>query len=131
MIGSPEYELAKFLDSLIRPYIPDTYLLRSSQEFVETLKNFQFKPNHKLISFDVKSLFTNVPLKEAVDIIANAIYADDTNILPIPISKEVFEKLKIMATQRIFMCNGKLYKQVDRVAIGLPLDPTIANFFLA
>ena len=59
MIGSPEYELAKFLDSLIRPYIPDTYMLRSSQELVETLKNFQFKPNHKLVSFDVKSLFSN------------------------------------------------------------------------
>ena len=40
MIGSPEYELAKFLDYLIRPYIPDIYMLRFSQEFVETLKNF-------------------------------------------------------------------------------------------
>ena len=81
MIGSPEYELAKFLDSLIRSYIPDTYMLRSSQEFVKTLKNFQFKPNHKLVSFDVKSLFTNVPLEETIDFIANTIYADDTNII--------------------------------------------------
>ena len=98
MIGSPEYELAKFLDSLIRPYIPDTYMLWSSQEFVKTLKNFQFKPNHKLVSFDVKSLFTNVPLEETIDSIATTIYSDDTNILPMPISKEVFKKLMIMTT---------------------------------
>ena len=90
MIGSPEYKLAKLLDCLVSPHILDTYMLRSSQEFVETLKNFQFKPNHKLVSFDVKSLFTNVSLEEIIDIIINTIYADDTNISPIPISKEVF-----------------------------------------
>ena len=27
MIGTPEYQLAKFLDSLIKPYIPQTYML--------------------------------------------------------------------------------------------------------
>ena len=131
MIGLPEYELPKFLDSLIRPYIPDTYIIRFSQEFVETLKNFQFKPNHKPESFYVKSLFTNLSQEETIDIIANTISSDDTNILPIPISKEVFKKLMIMATQGIFMYNDKLYKQVDGVAMGSPLGPTIANFFLA
>ena len=35
MIGSPEYELVKFLDSLIRPYIPDTSMLRSFQELLK------------------------------------------------------------------------------------------------
>ena len=121
IIGSPEYELEKFLDYLIKPYIPTTYMLRSSQEFAETLKNFQFKPTHKLVSFDVKSLFTNLPLEETIDIIANTIYADDTNILPIPISKEVFKKLMFMATQGIFMYNDKLYKQVDGVTMVLQL----------
>ena len=96
-------------------------MLPSSQEFVETLKNFQFKPTHKLVSFDVKSLFTNAPLEKTIDIIANTIYADDTNILPIPISKEVFKKLMIMATQGIFMYNDKLYKQVDGVTMVLQL----------
>ena len=37
----------------------------------------------------------------------------------------------IIATQGIFMYNDKLYKQVDGVAMGSPLGPTIANFFLA
>ena len=36
-----------------------------------------------------------------------------------------------MATLGIFMCNDKLYKQVDGVAMGSPLGPRIANFFLA
>ena len=36
-----------------------------------------------------------------------------------------------MATQGIFMYKNKLYKQVDGVAMGSSLGPTIANFFLA
>ena len=106
-------------------------MLWSFEEFVETSKHIQIKSNHKLVSFNVKSSFTNVPLEETINSIANTIYADDTNMLPIPISKEVFKKLMIMATQGIFMYKDKLHKQVDGVAMGSPLRPTIANFFLA
>ena len=30
MIGTPEYQLAKFLDAIIKPYIPQTYILNLS-----------------------------------------------------------------------------------------------------
>ena len=33
MIGTPEYKLAKFLDSIIKLYIPDSYIIQSSEEF--------------------------------------------------------------------------------------------------
>ena len=61
MIGIPEYQLAKFLDSTIKNYIPDSYMLHSTDHFLDELNNFKFKADHKLISFDVQSLFTNVP----------------------------------------------------------------------
>ena len=35
MIGTPEYQLAKFLDSLIKPYIPQTYMLQSTNQFLD------------------------------------------------------------------------------------------------
>ena len=55
MIGTPEYQLAKFLDSLIKTYIPQTYMLQSTNQFLDHLANFQFHPAHKLVSFDVSS----------------------------------------------------------------------------
>ena len=39
MVGSPEYKLAKFLDTIIKPYILDKYMLRSSHEFLEKLQD--------------------------------------------------------------------------------------------
>ena len=34
MIDSPEYELAKFMDSLIKPLVPNKYMLSSTDDFL-------------------------------------------------------------------------------------------------
>ena len=44
-------------------------MLSSTWEFLDKL--FIFKPTDYMISFDVVSLFTNVPLKETIDIISD------------------------------------------------------------
>ena len=38
MIGTPEYELTKFIDSIIKPNIPDTFMLKSTNDFIEKIK---------------------------------------------------------------------------------------------
>ena len=70
MVGTPEYELAKFLDKMIKLYIPKKYMLKSTNDFISKLNQFQFSSNHKLVSCDVTSLFTNVPLNETIRLIA-------------------------------------------------------------
>ena len=80
MIGTPEYQLAKFLDPIIKNYIPDSYMLHSTDHFRDEINNFKFKADHKLVGFDVQSLFTNVPLNETINIIAEYIYSKDNQI---------------------------------------------------
>ena len=133
MIGTPEYKLAKFLDVIIKPYMPQTYMLQSTNHFLEQLNNFQFSSDQTVVSFDVSSLFTNVPLEETIQIITNAIYSENNsnqNQQP-PIKKEAFIKLLRLATQGIFMHKERFYQQHDGVSMGSPLGPTIANFFLS
>ena len=74
IIGTPGYQLAKFLDVIIKPYIPQTYTLQSNKQFLDRINNFQFDTNQKLVSFDVSSLFTNVPLEEIMQLITKRIY---------------------------------------------------------
>ena len=69
MIGTPQYKLAKFLDDLIKPHIPDTYLLKSTQEFTDRLKETPFNNGNSMVSFDAVSLFTNVSLAETIELI--------------------------------------------------------------
>ena len=128
MIGTPEYELSKFLDNFVKPYIPDRYLLKSTDHFMEKLKQFQFSKNQVMVSFDVVSLFTNVALSETIELIANRIYTED-NPNEAPFNRDIFKKL-MLATQGIFMFIDRLYKQIDGVTMGSPLGPTLTNFFL-
>ena len=60
MIRTPEYNLAKFLDNSIKPCMPDTYLLKSTEQFMNEVKQFNFTKNQTVVSSDVFSLFTNV-----------------------------------------------------------------------
>ena len=98
MIGTPEYKLAKFLDDLIKPHIPDTYLLKSTQEFTDRLKETPFNNGNSMVSFDAVSLFTNVPLAETIELIIDRMY-DDDNCNAVPVNKVVFCKLMFTATQ--------------------------------
>ena len=128
MINTAEYKLAKFLDTIIKPHLPTKYMLNSTAGFLEKLKQFWFKPSDILVSFDVVSLFTNVPLNETIHIIADKVYK--TKEKP-KFEKEVFIKLMEMATSGIFMYGEKYFKQTDGVTMGSPLGPTMANFCLS
>ena len=82
-----------------------------------------------LASFDIKSLFTNIPLSETIDICTDELFANSDNVQNL--SKIQFKKLLTLACEDCyFLFNEDLYKQTDGVAMGNPLGPTLANAFL-
>ena len=74
MIRTAEYNLAKYLVNIINHAMPTTYILNSTGSFVHQISSFYFKPFHVLVSYDVVSLFTNIPLNETMDIVYNYAY---------------------------------------------------------
>ena len=81
-------------------------------------------------SFDVDSLFTNIPLKETINICTNLLYKNADVIEGI--NKSEFQNLLSLAIQEsYFMFNDIFYKQKDGAAMGSPLGPTMANVFLS
>ena len=80
------------------------------------------------ISYDVESLFTNVPLTETIDLAIDLIF---TNNPTFPINKKDLKQLFMIATaQTHFLFDGKYYDQTDGVAMGSPLAPILANIFM-
>ena len=129
MINSPEYNLAKYLDSIIKPGIPATYCVRSNTEVIDYLSRFQFEKGDYCVSYDVVSLFTNIPLDETITLISNILYSDASEKKP-PMPKCSFIELLKTATGGLFSYQSTLYKQSDGVTMGNPLAPTLANFLL-
>ena len=81
-----------------------------------------------LVSFDVTSLFTNIPLKETIKLAVDLIKTSYPNL---KISSADLTKLFKFATcETHFLFNGKFYDQIDGVAMGSPLAPVLANLFM-
>ena len=128
-IPTPTYNLAKRINKIIAPYMPDQYSLKSSNDFVDLLDD---NVNDGVIaSLDVQSLFTNVPIDSTIEIILQYTYSHP-NIPPPKIPKEILKQfLQICTKEAPFTCpQGKLYLQVEGVAMGSPLGPTFANFYM-
>jgi hypothetical protein len=63
-IGSPCYALAGFLHNILAPLIGNMFsFVRNSEHFIELIKNISFQKEDILVSFDVESLFTNIPVE--------------------------------------------------------------------
>ena len=77
---------------------------------------------------DVDSVITTIPFEETTDICANTLFGNNEKI---GLSKiEIKELLTLATKEPYFIFNGEIYKQVDGVAMGSPLGPTLANAFL-
>ena len=83
-----------------------------------------------MVSYDVASLFTNILLSGTIDLAVNAIFESNTG-LDLKLSKTELKELFNFATSHThFLFNGCFYDQVDGVAMGSPLAPVLANFFM-
>ena len=80
-----------------------------------------------MASFDVSSLFTNIPLDETMDLCTDLVF-DETDKLQYrdcSLDRTQFRKLLGFAVkENHFVFNGQLFDQIDGVAMGSPLGPS-------
>ena len=65
-IGTFNYNLARLLYGLLSPLVPNDYSCKDTFSFVSQIKNANLS-KQCLVSYDVTSLFTNIPLQKAID----------------------------------------------------------------
>ena len=69
-IGSFNYNLSRFLYDMLTPFIPTDCCTQDSFSFVKEVQEVSVS-DHFMVSYDVFSLFTNIPLKETLDLAAD------------------------------------------------------------
>jgi hypothetical protein len=128
-VTTPIYKTAKQIDNIIKPYAPKKFSINSRDEFTELLRC----ANHGglLASLDAESLFTNVPVTEKIQIILHNVYHHE-QLPPPSIPKAIMEKLlHSCTTESPFRSpDNKLYRQINGVAMGSPLGPSFAEFYM-
>ena len=99
--------------------------MKGTFTFVEELKRVSLD-DKSLVSFNVTSLFTNIPLSVTIKLAVDLIKTSQSSL-------NIFEKdltsLFNFATCKIhFLFKGKFYDQIDGVAMGSPLAPVCLIF---
>ena len=76
--NTPNYKLAKFLVPLLEPLTKNEFTLSNSYLFKD--KILSQDSSLLMASFDVESLFTNVPVGETIDIILSKLFPESDSI---------------------------------------------------
>ena len=77
--GTFNYNLARFRCDLLSPLVPTDYSWKDAFSFVSQTKNANLSKKF-LVSYDVTSLSTNIPLQEIIGIAINLIYNHNPNL---------------------------------------------------
>ncbi|VDO80986.1 unnamed protein product [Schistosoma curassoni] len=104
------------------------YSLTDSFKLVDHLGDINIKEK-TTCSFDVNSLFTNVPLKKYIDILCDYI---SLNNLQSRVPVKILKDLLLLCTDNVqFTFEGEYFRQIDGVAMGSLLGPLLADVFMA
>ena len=95
------------------------------------VKDLKLGEDEIMLSFDVKSLFTNVPVQEAVDVILNILKEDESLEDRTVLTPDVIaELLRLCLNSTYFVYQGKYYEQKEGAAMGSPVSAVMANLYM-
>jgi len=101
-IGAPTYQLSKHLSGLLNQLTRKlAHHVKNSFHFIEILKSLKIKPGDLMVSFDVVSLFTKVPVEESLTLLIQHC------------NNEILALYKHVLTSTYFCINSQFYEQTE------------------
>ena len=117
--------------------VPGGYrnLLQTSDNILDTFTFLSKISNHNsanqtMVLFDVKSLFTNIPLSFTLHLTLESIYVDNRTEWNSLNESRLLKLLSWSTKKTTFQFNNKFCKQLDGVAISSPITPLLADFMM-
>ena len=125
--GSSYENLNKFFSPFFGK-LPGANIETNSQDARAALEATNLDEDELVGSLDVKSLYTNVTVEEAIEIALKKLYSSD-EVPEIPRSA-MKSLLRLAVTNIHFKCNKMWYTQSDGLAMGASLAVILANLWM-
>ena len=101
-----------------------------AENVADTIKKVRLEDDEVMVSFDVSSLYTNVPVDEAIREAADLLYSG--KLTGPPVDKETFTKLLELSSKDVVMLrHDGYYRQIDGLAMGAKPAPPLSNIWLS
>jgi hypothetical protein len=124
------YKIAKYLIKIFNTHTHRTlnnhYNVDNSTNLAIFLTNLKINEKHKLITYDIKDLYVNIPIEETLAVTKSMLLKN----IGTQITQEVFTLLRLNLTQDYFKFQNKMYQPDKGVSLGSPISSTIAELFL-
>ena len=128
-IQSPLNKLSKYLKDILTNIVhKSSSYIKDSWQFKEKIKNIILPNNYIIISLDVISLYTNVPIELALSIIRKK-WNEIKKFTDIPLD-EFLTAIELTLKSTYFLYNDKCYKQIEGCAMGSSISSVIAQMVL-
>ena len=130
--NTPYSGIGNHLKNLLHPLTINDFSMKDTYQAADEIRKIDFsllENGYRLVSFDVVSLFTNVPLKRTINVIVDRIYNE--KVIETKLKRSTLKKLILdCCTKTTFSFNDKLYDQIDGVCMGSSLGPVLANIIM-
>ena len=128
--GTYTYKAAKVISQYLKSLCKSEYTIKDTHSFAKLIKELPpLKEDEEDVSYDIESLFTNIPINDTIDYILDQIYVQH-KLKPIS-RKLIFKRLLIkLSTEVTFTCNSKFCKQADGFTMGGPLSVTFSDIYM-
>ena len=118
--------MASFLQNILKKVPNSSGYVRDSLHLVNELKDIVLPEEHILVSFDVKSLFTNIPRDLVVESIKKR-FPSLGSATKLTLNEIIASTLFVMNSTS-FGFNGQFFEQVYGTAMGSHISPIVADF---
>ena len=109
----------------MKPFTTNQYTTKNSFAFAEDIRKQDV--SLAMAIFYVDALFTNIPLNETIYVCCQLLFNDTDRVDGLS-RTEFKELLTIATTESFILFDGRYFQQIDGVAMGSPLCPTLAIF---
>ena len=100
MPGSVYHPIAEKVTGWLN-VVKECQIETSTKKIMESLETIKLEEDEVIVSFDVSSLSTNVPVQDTIDVCADLLYSGKHE-LP-PVSKDTFKELLRLCTCNVVM----------------------------
>ena len=129
--GSPTERISLFIDSFLKPLVPQVpSYIHDTPDFLRKLEGIKGQiPSTAIIgTFDVSSLYTNIPHEEGIRACSVALAKAGHTSPPL---SDIACLMKLVLTKNNFSFLGKHFLQVHGTAMGTRMAPSYACLFMA